>query len=139
MHHAYVMAQIDKASILTTARDYVNTLKSRVSELEESNRMLVELQRHHNNGVDDPDDDVSREEIQVSIDRATAEEVYLKTVVRTGCNAMDAVVGILGCLKEIGDVRLAAMDTGNRSTTLTLLIKVQILFFMHGYLRRKGS
>lgn len=133
------MAQIDKASILTTARDYVNTLKSRVSELEESNRMLVELQRHHNNGVDDPDDDVSREEIQVSIDRATAEEVYLKTVIRTGCNAMDAVVGILGCLKEIGDVRLAAMDTGNRSTTLTLLIKVQILFFMHGYLRRKGS
>ena len=55
------------ASILIRARDYLNTLKSRVSELEERNRMLVELQRHCNNGVDR--DFVSGEEIEVNIDR----------------------------------------------------------------------
>ncbi|RCV16128.1 hypothetical protein SEVIR_3G115700v4 [Setaria viridis] len=108
----------DKASILIRARDYLNTLKSRVSELEERNRMLVELQRHCNNGVDR--DFVSGEEIEVNIDRATTEEIsqelHLKIVVRSGCNSMDAVVGILECLKEIGDVRITAMDTGNRAS-----------------------
>ncbi|XP_072148386.1 uncharacterized protein [Setaria viridis] len=110
--------QKDKASILIRARDYLNTLKSRVSELEERNRMLVELQRHCNNGVDR--DFVSGEEIEVNIDRATTEEIsqelHLKIVVRSGCNSMDAVVGILECLKEIGDVRITAMDTGNRAS-----------------------
>ncbi|OEL14967.1 hypothetical protein BAE44_0024014 [Dichanthelium oligosanthes] len=115
----------DKASILMRARDYVNTLKSRVSELEERNRMLVELQHHCNNGGDR--DDVSGEKIEIDINRATAGETsqkfQLKIVVRSGCNAMDAVVSILECLKEIGDVRLAAMDTGSRATTLTLQMK----------------
>ncbi|CAL4909961.1 unnamed protein product [Urochloa decumbens] len=118
----------NKASILIRARDYVNTLKSRVSELEERNRMLVESQRRcKNNGGDR--DDVSDEEIQVDIDRATAEdisqELLLKIVVKSGRNAMDAVVGILECLKKIGDVRLAAVDTGSRTTTLTLQMKTR--------------
>ncbi|CAN6358820.1 unnamed protein product [Urochloa humidicola] len=117
----------NKASILIRARDYVNTLKSRVSELEERNRMLVESQRHCNNGVDPGH--VSDEEIEVNIDRATAEDIsqeyHLKIVVKSGCNAMDAVVGILECLKEVGDVRLAAVDTGSRTTTLTLQMKTR--------------
>ncbi|CAN6349931.1 unnamed protein product [Urochloa humidicola] len=118
----------DKASILLRARDYVNTLKSRVSELEERNRMLVESQRHSkNNGGDRYD--VSDEEIEVDIDRATTEEMsqefHLKIVIKSGCNAMDAVVSILECLKKIGDVRLAAVDTGSRTTTLTLQMKTR--------------
>ncbi|CAL4902536.1 unnamed protein product [Urochloa decumbens] len=120
----------NKASILIRARDYVNTLKSRVSELEKKNRMLVEIEsqrQYCNNGVDQ--DHVSDEEIEVNIGRATAEEIsqelHLKIVVKSGCNAMDAVVGILECLKKIGDVRLAAVDTGSRTTTLTLQMKTR--------------
>nr|CAB3464196.1 unnamed protein product [Digitaria exilis] len=118
----------DKASILIRARDYVNTLKSRVSELEQRNRMLVELQHHNcNNGGDR--DDVSDERIEVDIDRAavveeTSQEYYnLKIVVRSGCNATDAVVVVLESLKEIGEVILEAMDTGSGATTLTLQMK----------------
>nr|CAB3460476.1 unnamed protein product [Digitaria exilis] len=117
----------DKASILIRARDYVNTLKSRVSELEERNRRLVELQHHCNNGGDR--DEVSDGRIEVDIDRAavveeTSQEYYnLKIVVRSGCNATDAVVVILECLKGIGEVRLEAMDTGSGATTLTLQMK----------------
>lgn len=117
--------QKDKASILIRARDYVNTLKARVSELEEENRMLVELQHHCNNGGD-----VSGRKIQVDIDinreaeRETSQEFHLKIVVGSECNAMDAIVSILECLKEIGDVRFVAMDTGSRATTLTLQMKV---------------
>ncbi|KAG2625146.1 transcription factor MYC2-like [Panicum virgatum] len=117
----------DKASILIRARDYVNTLKSRLSELEERNRRLVELmQRQCDDGGDR--DDVSDEKIEVDINRAaaadeTSHEFHLKIVVRSGCNAMDAVVAILECLKELGDVRLAAADTGRRATTLALQMK----------------
>ncbi|PUZ64369.1 hypothetical protein GQ55_3G138600 [Panicum hallii var. hallii] len=116
----------DKASILIRARDYVNTLKSRLSELEERNRTLVELQHQCDDGGER--DDVSDEQIEVDINRAAAAEetsqvFHLKIVVRSGCNAMDAVVSILECLKELGDVRLADMDTGSRGTTLALQMK----------------
>ncbi|WVZ96905.1 hypothetical protein U9M48_042485 [Paspalum notatum var. saurae] len=60
----------DKASILIRARDYVNTLRSRVSELEERNRMLEELQHHCTRGGD-PDSDFNQK-IEVDIDRAAA-------------------------------------------------------------------
>ncbi|RLN29113.1 uncharacterized protein C2845_PM05G26420 [Panicum miliaceum] len=119
----------DKASILMRARDYVNTLKSRLSELEERNRTLVELQQQCDDGGDR--DDVSDEQIELDINRAaeaaeeTSQEFHLKIVVRSGCDDMDAVVGsILESLKELGDVRLAAMDTGSRATTLKLHMKV---------------
>jgi len=107
----------------------VSTLKSRVSELEEKNRMLVELLHHRNNGGEG---DVSGKKIEVDINinreacavGETSQEFRLKIMVGSECNAMDAVVSILECLKEIGDVRLVAMDTGSRSTTLTLQMKV---------------
>lgn len=56
----------DKASTLMRARDYVSTLQSRVSELEEKNRMmLVQLQHRRN--------DVSPNKIEVDI-RSNREE-----------------------------------------------------------------
>ncbi|XP_021303911.1 uncharacterized protein LOC8065916 isoform X2 [Sorghum bicolor] len=116
----------DKASILIRARDYVSTLESRVSELEKKNRMLVELQHLRNNGGDVYDKKI---ELDIDIDREacavkeTSQEFHLKIMVGSECNAMDAVVSILECLKEIGDVRLVAMDAVSRATTLTLQMK----------------
>jgi len=109
----------------------VNTLKSRLSELEERNRTLEELMQHQCDDGGDRDD-VSDEQIDIEVDinRAaaaadeTSHEFHLKIVVRSGCNAMDAVVAILECLKELGDVRLAVVDTGRRATTLALQMKV---------------
>ncbi|XP_039803385.1 putative transcription factor bHLH041 [Panicum virgatum] len=119
----------DKASILIRARDYVNTLKSRLSELEERNRTLEELMQHQCDDGGDRDD-VSDEQIDIEVDinraaaaEETSQEFHLKIVVRSGYDAMDAVLGILECLKELGDVRLATMDTGSRATTLALQMK----------------
>lgn len=88
--------------------------------------MLVQLQHHCNNGGDG--DDVPRKNVVVDIDREsgdeTSQEFHLRIVVGSECSAMDAVVSILECLKDIGDVRLVAMDTGSRATTLTLQMKV---------------
>ena len=122
----------DKASILIRARDYVNTLKSRLSELEERNRTLEELMQHQCDDGGDRDD-VSDEQIDIEVDinraaaaEETSQEFHLKIVVRSGYDAMDAVLGILECLKELGDIRLATMDTGSRATTLALQMKVSI-------------
>ncbi|KAL6865190.1 hypothetical protein ACP4OV_016341 [Aristida adscensionis] len=94
----------DKASILIRARDYINTLKSRVAELEEktSRRMLVESPYHCYSGI-------SREAGEGT------QELHVKILVRSGCNAMDAVVSTLQCLKEIRDVRLVGMEIGSSS------------------------
>ena len=85
------------------------------------------MQRQCDDGGDR--DDVSDEKIEVDINRAaaadeTSHEFHLKIVLRSWCNAMDAVVAILECLKELGDVRLAVVDTGRRATTLALQMKV---------------
>ncbi|GJN35815.1 hypothetical protein PR202_gb24622 [Eleusine coracana subsp. coracana] len=109
----------DRASTLIRARDYVITLESRVSELEEKNRMLVESPLHSDNGSEQ-DDYSSGEQTEVDItDKTSAEETSqefrLKIVVGSGRSTMDAVVAILQCAKEIGDLRLVAMDTGSSS------------------------
>ncbi|KAK3140511.1 hypothetical protein QOZ80_5AG0401990 [Eleusine coracana subsp. coracana] len=111
----------DRASTLIRARDYVVTLESRVSELEEKNRMLVESPLHSDNGSEQ-DDYSSGEQIEVDIsDKISAEETSqefrLRIVVGSGRSAMDAVVAILQCVKEIGDLRLVAMDTGSSSSS----------------------
>ncbi|KAL6865189.1 hypothetical protein ACP4OV_016340 [Aristida adscensionis] len=127
----------DKSSILIRARDHINALKCRVSELEEKNKMLTELQLQRDEG--DEDDYDSCENIEVDISRTTtketlesSQEFHVKIVVRSGFNAMDVVLGTLQRLKEIGDVSLVAMDTGSsgprpgqdfRQATMTLQLK----------------
>ncbi|TVT99343.1 hypothetical protein EJB05_55298, partial [Eragrostis curvula] len=105
----------DRASTLIRARDYVNSLKSRVSELEEKNKILVDTQLHGDNAGQQ--DDYSGEQVEVDISRPvseeTSQEFKMKVVVKSGCNAMDALVTILQSLKEIEDVRFVAMDTGS--------------------------
>jgi hypothetical protein len=116
--------QKDKASTLIRARDYVNTLKFRVSELEEKHRMLIESQLRGGNGSQKDDHTVGQIEVDITNKAAQEEasqECRLKIVVGSGGNiAMDAVVTILQCLKEIGDVRLVAMDTPSTSSGLPL-------------------
>ncbi|CAD6343711.1 unnamed protein product [Miscanthus lutarioriparius] len=62
----------DKTSILMRARDYINSLKSRVSELEEKG-MALESQLWIDYG-DEQDVNGSPEKIEVGISRAVAEE-----------------------------------------------------------------
>ncbi|PAN32744.1 hypothetical protein PAHAL_5G508900 [Panicum hallii] len=124
-------AKKDKTSILIRAREYVRSLESKVSELEEKNRLLeTRLVR----GDDSSDDGASKDaaagndhdsgaKVQVEITRAANEErpavaeprdlCTLKIAVSSPCNMTDVAVRTLQCLKEqIGDgVSLVAMST----------------------------
>ncbi|TKW13981.1 hypothetical protein SEVIR_5G136900v4 [Setaria viridis] len=141
-------AKKDKTSILIRAREYVRSLESKVSELEEKNRSLESrLLRGEGSGRKDAgsggNDCSGDEKVQVEIARATKEEraaepcaddlCTLKIVVRSPCNMTDMMLRTLQCLRnQIGDgVSLVAMSTSDSATgvntcprpVLTLQIK----------------
>ncbi|KAM0855401.1 hypothetical protein ACQ4PT_049795 [Festuca glaucescens] len=112
----------DRASVLIIAREYVNSLKSKVCELEEKNQALQsQLARRATSAQED--DVGEKVEIQTS-KAATAEddqtgEVFMVQIVTrpVGGNTTDMVLRTLQCLKdEMGeDVSLVSMSTADDS------------------------
>ncbi|VAH57643.1 unnamed protein product [Triticum turgidum subsp. durum] len=114
----------DKTSILITAREYVNSLKSKVCDLEEKNKALQAqlAQCARDAGVEE--DDAEKVEIQitrVAADRedgtTTSEVCTVKIAARPAHgNTMDVVLRTLQCLNDqMGedDVSLVAMSTSD--------------------------
>ncbi|XP_044346129.1 putative transcription factor bHLH041 [Triticum aestivum] len=114
----------DKTSILITAREYVNSLKSKVCDLEEKNKalqaQLAECARGAGVARDDP------EKVEIQITRAaadredgttTSEVCTVKIAARPAHgNTMDVVLRTLQCLNDqMGedDVSLVAMSTND--------------------------
>ncbi|KAL5202779.1 hypothetical protein ABZP36_013731 [Zizania latifolia] len=101
----------DKASVLIRAKDYVNTLMARITELEEKNKMLAESQHHAGDGDGEQDDEAvgNRSTEAVDIGGSAKAEGTLPG------HAMDAVAGILQGLNEMRDANLLAMNRGSTS------------------------
>nr|XP_019704669.2 putative transcription factor bHLH041 [Elaeis guineensis] len=102
----------DKASVLANTKDYVNTLKAQISELEERNRML-ELQLQPAVEITEVGD--STETVEVQITRASestsqTQRINLRITVRVECDMIDLVLRILKCLKEMGNISLVSVD-----------------------------
>ncbi|KAL5231760.1 hypothetical protein ABZP36_030536 [Zizania latifolia] len=102
----------DKASVLIRAKDYLNALLARITELEEKSKTLAEArQLHCSDG--EKDDEAADDETEVDIGRSAAaegapdqcRELHLKIVIgsSSGCSAMDAVAGILQGLNDMRD------------------------------------
>ncbi|WOL08172.1 transcription factor bHLH041 [Canna indica] len=107
----------DKASVLANTKNYLNSLKAQIKELEERNQTLeMQLQ-----AADDEATDDSNERVQVQVSRAAAstseaQEINLKLIVREECEMIDLVFRVLGCLKEMRDVvTLVSMEASTRS------------------------
>ncbi|WVZ72669.1 hypothetical protein U9M48_021089, partial [Paspalum notatum var. saurae] len=126
-------AKKDKTSILIRAREYVRSLESKVSELEEKNRLLESRLLRGDSSDDDGGskggDSGDEKKVKVHVEltrasspreeRAAADEpprdlCTLKIVVESACNMADVVLRTLQCLKDqMGDdVSLVAMSTG---------------------------
>ncbi|RWW18331.1 hypothetical protein GW17_00017688, partial [Ensete ventricosum] len=117
----------DKASVLANTKNYLDSLKARVSELQERNQML-ELQLPPTDaaaaaaadGVSDSD-----ERVRVEISRSGADDpnpsesqqINLRLVVRDEeCDMTDLVVRTLECLKGMSrDVMLASVAASTMS------------------------
>ena len=86
--------------MLANTKDYVNTLKAQISELEERNRML-ELQLQPAVEITEVGD--STETVEVQITRASestsqTQRINLRITVRVECDMIDLVLCILKCL-----------------------------------------
>lgn len=85
--------------------------------------MLEESQLHRNDDDGKQGDDAD-DKIEVDISRSAAQgtlecqEFHLNIELRSGCSVMDAVVGILYCLKEGGNVSLVAMNIDSSCSCL---------------------
>ena len=141
--------QKDKTSILITAREYVNSLKSKVCDLEEKNKALQAqlAQCARDAGVEE--DDAEKVEIQitrVAADRedgtTTSEVCTVKIAARPAHgNTMDVVLRTLQCLNDqMGedDVSLVAMstsdgDAGNGLTGAFLTMQLKVIHSSYSY------
>uniref|UniRef100_R7W4L3 Putative transcription factor bHLH041 n=1 Tax=Aegilops tauschii TaxID=37682 RepID=R7W4L3_AEGTA len=114
----------DKTSILITAREYVNSLKSKVCDLEEKNKALQAQLAECARAAGVEEDDAEKVEIQITraaADRedgtTTSEVCTVKIAARPAHgNTMDVVLRTLQCLNDqMGedDVSLVAMSTSD--------------------------
>lgn len=116
----------DKTSILITAREYVNSLKSKVCELEEKNQVLqaqlAQRANSDNTGEDAETKAGEKVEIEITRDDSTADQedqvcTVKIAVIRSECsgNMTNVVLGTLQRLKdEVGeDVTLVAMSSSD--------------------------
>ncbi|CAL4958767.1 unnamed protein product [Urochloa decumbens] len=140
----------DKTSILIRAREYVRSLESKVSELEEKNRSLESrlLQRDSGAGKDAGGGEhgsSGEKKVQVEITRAAKEDrrpaaaaaaepcddlCTLKIAVMrssSSCNMTDVMLRALQCLRDqIGDgVSLVAMSTSDSATGTVLTLQIK--------------
>ncbi|KAG1335406.1 putative transcription factor bHLH041 [Cocos nucifera] len=107
----------DKASVLANTKDYVNTLKAQISELEERNRIL-ELQLQPAVEIKEVGDSTERVEVQItraSESTSEAQRINLRITVRVECDMIDLVLHILECLKEMGNISLVSVDASTGS------------------------
>ncbi|CAM0880217.1 unnamed protein product [Alopecurus aequalis] len=122
----------DKTSILITAREYVNSLKSKVCELEEKNQALqAQLAQRPTSGAGAEAGEKVEIQITATEGDQSGEVCTVKIAARPARgNTTDLVLRTLQCLKDqIGeDVSLVSMSTGedgdgpNRAS-LTLHLK----------------
>lgn len=142
--------QKDKTSILITAREYVNSLKSKVCDLEEKNKALQAQLAECARAAGIEEDDAEKVEIQITRaaadreDGTTASEVCtVKIAARPAHgNTMDVVLRTLQCLNDqMGedDVSLVAMstsdgDAGNGLTGAFLTMQLKVIHFSYSFL-----
>ncbi|WOK97005.1 transcription factor bHLH041 [Canna indica] len=119
----------DKASVLAHTRNYLTTLKSQVSELEERNRLLEEQLHQHqdHDRISKQEDDDSKDRIQIQITRpsqssSTSDEVqaiHLTITMRAAeqCNMIHLILTVLERLKKLQEdiTSLLSVEATTRS------------------------
>ncbi|WOL09066.1 hypothetical protein Cni_G17819 [Canna indica] len=124
----------DKASVLASAKNYLNSLKAQISKLEERNRLLESSTKLHQTQDCKEIKLDSNERVQVHIGRPSAstsetQQINLIVLVREECNMIDVVRHVLECLKRKGDTALVAveMEASTRSPQTNVFIRASII------------
>ncbi|KAF3793324.1 putative transcription factor [Nymphaea thermarum] len=108
--------QRDKASVLTSTREYMTALREQVRELESRNRVLeaqMFLLPTSNGKTGGREEESSagegREEIRVVEVSSALDEREIELIVHKQIDLMYLVLKLLGCIKDMGNVALLAV------------------------------
>ncbi|RWW86668.1 hypothetical protein BHE74_00004559, partial [Ensete ventricosum] len=118
----------DNVSVLANTKTYLNSLKARLSELEEKNQML-ERQLKSTDDADEVSDPNERVEVQISRSsefKSEAQQINLRLTVREECDMIDLVLHALRHLKETRDVILISMDASTRSPSGNIFARANL-------------
>nr|XP_004288955.2 PREDICTED: putative transcription factor bHLH041 [Fragaria vesca subsp. vesca] len=119
----------DKASVLTTARDYLTSLQAQVDELSKRNQQLEAAARLITKEEDDEEEEAgssSTERVSVTLTHVSGSTtdqnqriVALQVIVRSGeCSTEDIVIRILEFLKQVNNMSLMSMEASTWKTEL---------------------
>ncbi|XP_050372980.1 putative transcription factor bHLH041 isoform X2 [Argentina anserina] len=127
----------DKASVLTTARDYLTSLKAQVDELSKRNQQLEAAAKLKTKEEEEKDPEEDQEEVEAAASSSTErvsvtlthvsssstdqdhQIIALQVMVRSGeCSTEDIVIRILEFLKQVKNMSLMSMQASTRKTEL---------------------
>uniref|UniRef100_A0A1D1YS40 Putative transcription factor bHLH041 n=1 Tax=Anthurium amnicola TaxID=1678845 RepID=A0A1D1YS40_9ARAE len=125
-------AKRDKASVLSGAIEYVNSLKVEISNLEEKNRSMERLLLPLD-GTDGEEEHASGERakniqiIRPNESSSESTQIKLRVIVRVECDMIDLVLHILECLKETRGIGLLSLDASIHHRQMKIPIRWAIL------------
>lgn len=103
----------DKASVLSTTKDYLANLKAQILDLEEKNQML-ESKLPTNDQMEELSTSLmGRPTIQIiQASQATLDVQQINVIfaMRAECDVLDVVLSILECIKDMGFLSLVSLD-----------------------------
>ncbi|KAG1346341.1 putative transcription factor bHLH041 [Cocos nucifera] len=118
----------DKGSVLTSTRNYLNTLKAQIYELEEKNRKL-EMQLVSMNEARETTGWSGRVKVQImkASDLSTElQHINVGLTVKAACDIIALVLHVLERLKEMGLSSLLSVDAYTYSSQMNLFARVNI-------------
>ncbi|XP_041002914.1 putative transcription factor bHLH041 [Juglans microcarpa x Juglans regia] len=128
----------DKASLLTTTREYLSSLKAQVAELTRRNQLSEAQQLLSAKEVNEEETSSSNERLMVRISAVSGSSspdqeriVELRVTVRGECPMEDMTIRILEFLKQVQNVSLVSMETNiiqmtesTSSTRITMRLRI---------------
>ncbi|KAK1313996.1 hypothetical protein QJS10_CPA06g01080 [Acorus calamus] len=105
----------DKASVLSCTRDYLYTLKTKVSELEEKNKKLEARVLPRKETMEEPSTISSGESVEIRVTKASkssdmAHRINVRVTSRTERDMVELLLRMLKCLNLMKDVSLEYME-----------------------------
>ncbi|KAM0933538.1 putative transcription factor bHLH family [Dioscorea sansibarensis] len=119
----------DKASVLAYTKDYLNTLKAEISELQQKNEILEKKLLFTDVTPENADD--SNEKFKVQITRLSestsqGQRITLSIDVREECNIIVFVLRVLECLKSMSFITLVSINASTLPSHLHLFSRVTL-------------
>ncbi|KAJ4952454.1 hypothetical protein NE237_029286 [Protea cynaroides] len=126
----------DKASVLSSTRDYLHALKAEVLELKKKNQLLesrISSASEAGEEVGGSTSSSSNERVEIQVIQAAAstsegEGIELRVNVRVECNMMDLVIRILEFLKKV-DMGLVSVEADTQQQQQTSPLNRVIIRF----------